>query len=135
LGWLNARASVAAPRPIDVDALVLDIIRRLHAALAAADAETAHLKVIGMTDESFAVANLVSRESPPELSLPSHNHAPAAELIVNARVSIDPARLNDEVRCAVGAACSAVGVEPRWGEMASFRPGRPVPTHRMAAPA
>src|SRR5687768_5131500 len=71
LGWLNSSLSVAAPQPFDLDELLLDIIARLQAALAEIDAETAHLKAIGMADGLYGVANLVSSFSPPELSLAS----------------------------------------------------------------
>ncbi|REK12239.1 MAG: cobalamin biosynthesis protein P47K [Planctomycetota bacterium] len=133
LGWLNARVTLASPEPFDVDRLVLDVITHLHAALAAAEAETAHLKVIGMADDAFAVANLVSSESRPELSLPSYSQTRSAELIVNARVALDPAQLEQRVRTAVESVCRPAGIEPTWHETASFRPGRPVPTHRLAA--
>ena len=132
LGWLNARLTIASSDEVDLDALVLDIIERLSAAFAACDAETAHLKVIGLSDESFAVANLVSSQSAPELSLPSRQQVLAAELIVNARVALDPVQLQAEVRSAVEAACNRSGCSPNWQETKSFRPGRPVPTHRLA---
>jgi Ni2+-binding GTPase involved in maturation of urease and hydrogenase len=132
LGWLNARLTIASSRPVALDSLVLDIIQRLHAALAAAGAETAHLKVIGLAEDTFAVANLVSSQSPPELSLPSHREVTAAELIVNARVAFDPQQLSAEVEQAVEAACARAGASPNWQETKSFRPGRPVPTHRLA---
>jgi Ni2+-binding GTPase involved in maturation of urease and hydrogenase len=135
LGWLNARLSLDAAGPLDLDRLVLDIIGRLHTALGAADAETAHLKVIGLSQDSFAVANLVSSASQPELSLPSRSRTREAELIVNARVALDPERLEREVRAAVEAASSAAGAQITWHDIKSFRPGRPVPTHRMTAPA
>lgn len=133
LGWLNARVTLAGEQPFDLDRLVLDIIGRLHVALGAADAETAHLKVIGLAADSFAVANLVSSQSQPELSLPSRSRCSDAELIVNARVALDPVVLEREVRAAVEAACSAAGAKAEWHEARSFRPGRPVPTHRMTA--
>jgi Ni2+-binding GTPase involved in maturation of urease and hydrogenase len=135
LGWLNARLSLDGVKPLDLDSVALDVVGRLHAALSAADAETAHLKVIGLSPDSFAVANLVSSASPPELSLPSHSQTREAELIVNARVALDPERLEREVRTAVEAACSAAGAQITWHDIKSFRPGRPVPTHRMTAPA
>ena len=40
------------------------------------DAETAHLKAIGMAEGLYGVANLVSSFSPPELSLPSQGPGP-----------------------------------------------------------
>lgn len=133
LGWLNASLTLVADAPIELDSLLLDVVTRLSAALADRQAETAHLKVIGLWEGFFGVANLVSSQSRPELSLPSNCRSRAASMIVNARVALDPPTLEREVRAAVAAACSHFGAEPTWNVVQSFRPGRPVPTHRMAA--
>jgi Ni2+-binding GTPase involved in maturation of urease and hydrogenase len=132
LGWLNASVQVAAAAPLALDELLLNVIRRLAAALAKREAETAHLKVIGLWEGFFGVANLVSSRSQPELSLPSNCQIRGANLIVNARVALDPEQLATEVRAAVEAACSSFGAKTTWNLVQSFRPGRPVPTHRMA---
>ena len=49
--------------------------------------EVAHLKAIGLGEVSFAVANLVSNHSEPELSLPSKGSVRELDLIVNARAA------------------------------------------------
>ncbi len=133
MGWLNASLTVTAAEPLALDDLLLGIIRRLADRLKALDAEAAHLKVIGLVDGAFGVANLVSSQSAPELSQPSHTRSRTADLIVNARVALDPQQLGDEVRATVAAACAAAGANVTWNEVQSFRPGRPVPTHRLSA--
>src|SRR2546423_4642560 len=60
LGWLNSSLTVRAERPFELDQLLLDIIPRLEKSLAQIDAETAHLKAIGMADGLYGVANLIS---------------------------------------------------------------------------
>jgi hypothetical protein len=100
--------------------------------LAGERAETAHLKVIGLWEGSYGVANLVSADSQPELSLPSYAKTPEAEIVVNARVAIDPQTLTQLVTSAVDDACAAAKLTAVWRETRSFRPGRPVPTHRLA---
>lgn len=132
LGWLNASLNVSARSPLLLDDLLLNVIRRLAAAFAKREAETAHLKVIGLSDASFGVANLVSSRSQPELSLPSAARVSEANVIVNARVAFDPDDLASEVRQAVDAACESFDAAADWNVVQSFRPGRPVPTHRMA---
>jgi hypothetical protein len=93
----------------------------------------AHLKAIGLADGPFGVANLVSSEGVPELSLAARGEVSEAELIVNARVALDPALLEAEVRRAVEGACGACGAVAAFRGVQSFRPGRPQPTHRYAA--
>jgi G3E family GTPase len=134
LGWLNSSLSVTASQPLDLDALLLDIIQRLQSSLAEIDAEPAHLKAIGMADGLYGVANLVSSFSPPELSLPSRAKVREAELVINARVATAPETLTERVEQAVHAACSAVGATAHFNQTQSFRPGRPVPTHRILQP-
>ena len=134
LGWLNAAVQVTATDPFALDDLLLDLIRRLQTALAAVGAETAHLKTIGLGKGFYGVANLVSSFTDPELSLPSNCRVAQAQLVVNARVAIDPAELETLVRRVVAQACADVLATPQIVTVQSFRPGRPVPTHRILAP-
>lgn len=111
---------------------MLAVVSDLRAALAGRQAEVAHLKAIALADGAFAVANLVSSATRPELSLPSGVRVGEMELIVNARVALDPAVLEQEVRAAVATACARHGAAATFGATQSFRPGRPTPTHRYA---
>ena len=131
LGWLNSQVNVESSQPFDLDALLLDIIGRLHERFVVTGAEAAHLKTIGLCDGSYAVANLVSNSTGPELSLPSQTKTKAANVVVNARVSTDPAELEASVREEVAAACQAIGATHEVTTLQCFRPGRPVPTHRI----
>lgn len=133
LGWHNSSVRVTADQPLELDGLLLAIIEALHKSLAAQQAEVAHLKVIGLGESSFGVANLVSNHTSAELSLPSHDKLQEADVIVNARVAIDPEQLTKEVRAAVESACAAKGARAEFKSTQSFRPGRPTPTHRYAA--
>ena len=131
LGWLNSSLTVSATEPFALDDLLLDIITHLRDSLATIPAETAHLKTIGMADGLYGVANLVSSFSPPELSLPSRGKVRHAELVINARVAVAPEILTEHVQEAVAAACAARNAAARFQQTQSFRPGRPVPTHRI----
>jgi hypothetical protein len=130
LGWLNCSTHVAAPQPFALDTVLLDIVGRLQQALQGADAEVAHLKAIGLWEGYFGVANLVSTQSKPELSLPSNCEVKEADVIVNARVAIDPAILQTHVHDVLQAACKACNAKVTIHTTQSFRPGRPQPTHR-----
>jgi hypothetical protein len=105
----------------------------LQTSLAQEDAEVAHLKAIGLADGAFGVANLVSSKTQPELSLPSHASVPEAEVIVNARVALDPTELQEQVRRALELAVESRQATVAIGKTQSFRPGRPQPTHRYSA--
>jgi len=132
LGWLNASVRVAGKNDFSMDDLLRDIVGRLAQALDAAGAETAHLKAIGLWEGFFGVANLISRDHVPELSLPSHCSVREFDLIVNARVATDPDLLEEAVHAAVNAACAAIAATAEFRQTQCFRPGRPTPTHRFA---
>lgn len=132
LGWLNASLEVEAGAPFALDALLMTVVRRLQEPLAHAGAEVAHLKAIGLAETSFGVANLVASGAQAELSLPSHAQVRGVELIVNARVAIDPTELETLVRQVVPAVCAEYGATATLRTVQSFRPGRPTPTHRYS---
>jgi len=56
-----------------------------------------------------------------------------AEITVNLRAEVDPARLERAVRAAVEAESRPDGATIRITHLEQFRPSRPVPTHRFAA--
>lgn len=132
LGWLNGAFRVEAGAPFDLDPLLLDTVTSLQTLLAGRDAEVAHLKVIGLTDGTFGVANLVASGADAELSLPSRARVQEFDLIVNARVAIEPALLQRLVVETVAPVCQARGASATLRTLQSFRPGRPMPTHRYA---
>lgn len=135
LGWLNSSLRVTADQPFELDALLLDIVERLKQSLAASQAETAHLKAIGLWEGFYGVANLISSDTPAELSLPSNSQPREADVVVNARVATSPEALQQQVAAAVQGACAALGATPTFRQTQSFRPGRPVPTHRFSQAA
>ena len=132
LGWLNSSIRVAADKPLSLDAFLLDVVSRLQQSLSKHGGEVAHLKAIGLSEVSFGVANLVSSASRPELSLPARGEVKELDLIVNARVALDPELIAEQVRQTVTAACTERGATAEFHTMQSFRPGRPQPTHRYA---
>jgi hypothetical protein len=131
LGWLNSSMVVKSAQPFALDALLTDIISRLRSSLEEIGAETAHLKTIGLWEGFYGVANLVSSSSQPELSLPSKCQVREANVVVNARVATDPEVLKQHVDQAVARSCAALGAQASGQQTQSFRPGRPVPTHRI----
>ncbi|MGE0607470.1 MAG: GTP-binding protein [Pirellulales bacterium] len=136
LGWLNCTVGLrpleaSQPRPFALDDVVLDLVRQLRESLAEQNAEPAHLKVLGVADGESAIANLVGSGVAAELSLSSSAQATSAQLVVNARVAIDPEVLTRIIESEVAALAADRGLSSEISHMQSFRPGRPMPTHRM----
>jgi len=131
LGWLNGQVRVSRALPFALDEVLLKVIGRLRDELGAQGAETAHLKVIGQGEATYGVANLVSSFTEPELSLPSQSQVADVELTVNARVGLDPQQLETLVRKVLTETAAGLHATVAFGTFSSFRPGRPVPTHRI----
>jgi Ni2+-binding GTPase involved in maturation of urease and hydrogenase len=134
LGWLNSSLRVNSEKEFPLDELLVDIVDRLRTSLAESDAEPAHLKTIGLWEGYHGVANLISSDSVAELSLASDCRTRTADVVVNARVATAPETLTEQVEQAVHAACAALGATAEFRQTQSFRPGRPVPTHRYSQP-
>ncbi len=133
LGWVNCSAKTTASGCFSLDDLVLEITRHIGAAMVDGNHEIAHVKTIGQTSTDHAVANIISNTTAAEISIPAHHHTTNAEIVVNARVAADPEIIEEQVRVAISSACAAVGGQVCFGRVQSFRPGRPVPTHRINA--
>ena len=131
LGWLNAQVSVTSVQPFVMDRFLMRIVERMNEVLIDQSAEVAHLKAIGMSDGHFAVVNLISSSTPPKLSIGSGAVAHRADVVVNARVAIDPETLTQSVTDCLAAVAAELDVEATVNTLQSFRPGRPVPTHRI----
>ncbi len=136
LGWLNCTVRVTAAVAFDLDAMMLAVIRGVSGSVWESGGEIAHLKVIGMAVGCYSVANVVSRITGAEVSLPACKLVDAADVIVNARASVDPAVLQSAVERQVQELRADLGIMADMLQVQALKPGRPTPTHRYRnAPA
>ena len=132
LGWLNAQLSLTSVQPFVLDKFLLAVIEHISSALRTKSAEVAHLKAIGMSEGNYAVVNLISSQSEPRLSVGCAAELVAADVVINARVAVDPETLTAAVEQSVAAIAKQFSISAKINSLQSFRPGRPVPTHRLA---
>jgi Ni2+-binding GTPase involved in maturation of urease and hydrogenase len=134
LGWLNCTVALNGAA-VDADELLSALSGRIHAALAVDGLEIAHLKLtlVPSHGSGIAVINAVRTDRPPELAFALDALVEAAEITLNLRAEADPERLAAAVRSAIDYEASARGTVLHIEHLEHFRPGRPVPTHRMAA--
>lgn len=131
LGWLNLSCQIKSSQPFDLDSLVQKVLLETAEFCKSLNGEVGHLKLIGMDGSgAFSVGNLVATSDNPRLSLKSYAKPSRAELIVNARVAVDPNVLEREVKRLIDRASREIGGLVQYLTTQSFRPGRPVPTHR-----
>ena len=136
LGWLNATCLVSASTPFDGNALLQRLADRIQGDLAAAGIEIAHFKMtLSPADgNDLAVLNLVRTDGRSESVHRLAEEITDGELIVNLRAEGDPGQLNAIVNASLDATARLSNLSLQIEHSEHFRPGRPEPTHRMAAP-
>lgn len=135
LGWLNSTIEIESDDEFDGNALLVELAEALRASLAEHDAEVAHLKMtltpIGDPYEIGAV-NLVRDDQQPELSHRLSEPLEDGELLLNMRVESAPEILEETANAVIGEIlASRHGLKVRVPHSEHFRPGMPVPIHRI----
>lgn len=140
LGWLNATVEIKADSGLDEfdgNELLQSLASSLKEKLELAGAEVAHLKMT-LTPAGdpleIAAINLVRGDSLPELSHRLYEPLEDGELLLNIRAEVDPDTLEEAATAALETEIAiARGLLFRIAHLEHFRPGMPVPTHRMAS--
>jgi G3E family GTPase len=131
LGWLNATAQLHAAGQPDWDGFCLSLMEQMQGEFRARSAEVAHVKLLLATTGGRITVNLTATGGKPSLNGSAERTVQDALLVINARVRMEPDELQAVVERSVQAACDGQ-VEGRITSIASFKPGRPQPTHRYA---
>ena len=135
LGWLNATVACAVVDEFDANAFLHVLAAGMQGRLEERGAEIAHLKMtfspsVGLGD--IAVVNLVRNDFVPELAIRLEPAAGSGQLIVNLRAEADPEQLAEVLREALAPAAKEFsGLTVSLEHLEHFRPGKPVPTHRV----
>lgn len=140
LGWLNATVEIKTDSGLDEfdgNELLQSLAASLKEKLELAGAEVAHLKMtLTPAGDPYEIAaiNLVRGDSMPELSHRLYEPLEDGELLLNIRAEVDPDTLEEAATAALEAEIAvARGLLFRIAHLEHFRPGMPVPTHRMTA--
>lgn len=135
LGWLNATVACEPSVDFDANAFLRSYAEAIQKKLQTQGAEIAHLKMTfspnaGLGD--IAVINLVRSDFIPELSIRLEQPAGAGQIIVNLRAEADPDALSAAVSASLpGVVLDFKGLRASLDHLEHFRPGKPVPTHRV----
>jgi hypothetical protein len=132
LGWLNCQLEAHFPKPLEVDFWLVRLLDAIARQCRQQDAPIAHLKAIAMGEGIHSVANVIDKDHPPQLSLACQRSTDVVSLVINARVAIAPEALTQIVQTALQNAAPP-GTTIDRQQWQSFRPGRPVPTHRITS--
>ncbi len=137
LGWLNAglRVTSTDDEEFDGNELIRMLASRLRELLAAEDIEVAHLKMT-LTPESdpyeIAAVNLVRSDDRPHQSHRLTEPLEEGDLSLNMRAEASPEVLEAATRAALSDSFGEQsGLAFQTVHMECFRPGKPVPVHRL----
>ena len=113
--------------------LLLELLTTIRSELAAAGFEIAHLKAtlsVEGDDYELAAANLVRTDDTPVLSHRLAEPVDIGRLLLNLRAEADPDLLKQAIHRSLETLADRC--EVAVNHLEHFRPGRPVPTHRLA---
>lgn len=135
LGWLNLAGKLKGAE-FDGNQWLLAAATELQSILqqSAVDCEIAHLKMtlLPHPGNDLGVVNLVRRNAPPELSYRLAEELEFGELTVNLRAEADPDWLREVALDVLGRVAGKHGLAWSIDQIQAFRPGRPVPVHRLS---
>jgi G3E family GTPase len=134
LGWLNAEVRIGAASAAEYDgnAMLVEVMTRVREALARGGREIAHLKgTLAVEGDPYeiAAANVVRTADAPAISHRLADPVDIGRLLLNLRAEAAPEELEAAVRTALASVAARLPCELLHLE--HFRPGRPVPTHRI----
>jgi G3E family GTPase len=133
LGWLNCTARLEG-EPFDGNAWLKNLASSIQTRLAESAIEIAHLKMTLTSPEApdeLAALNLARTDALPDASYRLQAPIGEGELIVNLRAEADPALLRDVVTASINQRPTDTAPRATIEHLEHFRPGRPVPTHRL----
>ncbi len=135
LGWLNATVICSPAQEFDANAFLKAFAGAIQANLQRSGVEIAHLKMTFSPDAGLgdiAVVNLVRSDFVPELAIRLEQPAGSGQVIVNLRAEGAPELLASALKEALPVALeSCQGLGGELEHLEHFRPGKPVPTHRI----
>jgi G3E family GTPase len=135
LGWLNCTVNLRARKAFAANLFLTLLAGEVQKRLKDQKAEIAHLKMTLKTDgdsRAVAAANVVRNDAAPELSPPLRQGVRNAQLTINLRAEAAPDVLGAAIREGLIASAAAFpGLCATLDHLEHFRPGKPMPTHRL----
>jgi G3E family GTPase len=136
LGWLNCTVQLAAIKAFNSEKFLKHLAAEIQNRLAAKKSEVAHMKMTlspeGSLSGEIAGINLVRNDFIPELSFQLDTPVKGGQLIINLRAEAAPDVLGKAVSEGLAATTKKFpAVTATVDHLEHFRPGKPVPTHRI----
>ena len=133
LGWLNAKVHLTSTSPVNWHEFANRLLSLFRQELRRRCAEIAHVKFRLTTGLDTLTANLTGTDARPAVRGRLDTSRRAAQLLFNARVHIAPDQLQEILETSLAQVTARHGVAADVGELSSFAPARPQPTHRFSS--
>ncbi len=130
LAWLDKSIQITSQKP-NASSIAVEMARAIQEAIKNEQLVTGHLKFIvesNQWQEKISYTTMDNHEEP-VFDIPSSHYC---RMLINARVQTEPAQLKKLVDTATRKVATAYNCTIKTEQLASFKPGYPTPTHRIA---
>ncbi|MEJ7606664.1 MAG: hypothetical protein WKF37_10440 [Bryobacteraceae bacterium] len=130
LGWLNASHTLQIATGNDGHEILHSLVSNVMEAIETTKIEVAHLK-IALQDEQGSIlrVQVTRNEEKPAFVGALSGRVHDGELLINLRAEADPENLEKVITDAFTSVLTGVAYDIT--KFAAFKPGQPVPTHRV----
>lgn len=131
LGWLNSSALFTADYAIDYNRIIQELMENIKENLKNTGHEIAHLKIYGISEKDWVKASLTSVFDTTDFSRRMEKETYQANVIINARINIDPLILKPLIEEALSAAARKNRITITDLKTECFKPAKPEPKYRI----
>jgi len=131
LGWLNAAIRISSDRLFGADKFVTDLFVALRESFKQEKGEIGHLKSVFTSGGKSFWVNLTNLSSDPMISGEPTATLTKGSLILNARVQLDPDKLEKIVRDVLVTVADRFDVKTEIDDLQCFSPAYPNPPHMV----
>ena len=131
LGWLNTFALLASDKKLNANDILTDIVNGIKDRIKGQNSEIAHLKVYAVSSLDYAKMGVTGVDEEITVNRAMQLSASKMNLIINARVEMDPIALRQITEEIIGSVCKKYSITATDQKTESFVPSYPKPKYRM----
>ncbi|OAA91393.1 GTP-binding protein [Clostridium ljungdahlii] len=133
LGWLNTSAELFSSEVFDISAFIREFMEVLKSKFNNEKLEIAHLKIYGVSNNKYVKAGLTGLSDDINFNGQILLIAGKANIIINARINVNPESLEDYVISALNNFSAKKDITLKNIKTECFMPGQPNPKYRMSS--
>lgn len=131
LGWLNLTCELEKDETIDINSIVSVILSKIRDIFLESKNEIAHLKIYGTSEKDWLKASITSIYEDANFDKTAHILDRRWNLIINARIEVEPEKLESKIREVLELITEQYGVNINGLNTQCLSPKFPIPKHRL----